>query len=106
MSDQDESEKFEKVGEIVSIFLRGESWYANLQHEGKQVRSSLKTKSKKQARLRAIRLERDILEGRRERTKRAPTIEAIADAYLANLRTEKKAKKTLSKIELVRKRIL
>jgi integrase len=97
---------YEKIGEAVSIFQRNGRWYANFQHNGKQQRKSLRTKSKKQARRKALLLEADLLSGRYERPVAAPSIEKTFDDYLAHLRAEDKAAKTLTKIELVRRRVL
>ena len=52
-----ESIKFEKIGDLVGIYQRGQKWYSNYQVEGRQRRQSLKTYSKKEARRRAVRLE-------------------------------------------------
>ena len=108
MPNQNDREEaaYEKVGDLVSIFQRGERWYANFQHLGKQERKSLRTKSKKQARRKAIQLEADLLAGRYERPVAAPSIEKAFDDYLAHLRAEDKAAKTITKIELVRRRVL
>jgi site-specific recombinase XerD len=97
---------YEKVGDVVSIFQRGGRWYANFQHDGRQQRKSLKTKSKKQARQKALVIEAQLLEGRYDRPVRAPSIESVFEEYLANLKAEGKAKKTLAKIDLVRRRLL
>lgn len=95
----------EKIGEIVSIFQRGKRWYANFQVEGNQHRRSLKTSSKKQARQLAIRLEAEILEGRFREAAKAVTIDKAVEAYLAHQRTERRAKKTIAKIELTCRRL-
>ncbi|MGE0609851.1 MAG: tyrosine-type recombinase/integrase [Pirellulales bacterium] len=95
----------EKIGEIVSIFERGERWYANFQVDGKQHRRSLKTTSKKQARQLAIRLEADILEGRHREAAKAVTIDKAVEVYLAHQRTEGRAAKTIAKIELTCRRL-
>ena len=58
------SQNYERVGDTVSIFLRGKTRYANFQHDGKQQRQSLKTGLKKRARQLAIRLEASLSEGR------------------------------------------
>ena len=44
----------EHVGEIVSIFRRGNVWWSNFQLNGQQHRQTLKTKSKKEARRKAL----------------------------------------------------
>lgn len=95
----------EKIGEIVSIFQRGQRWYANFQADGKQHRRSLKTTSKKQARQSAIRLEAEILEGRFRETAKAVTIDKAVEAYVAHQRTESRAAKTIAKIELTCRRL-
>jgi integrase len=103
---QTDSTSFEKIGDAVSIFQRGRKWYANFQFDGKQHRQSLKTTSKKQARTKAIRIDAEISVGRYAKQLKAPTIESVAVAYLSYLRTERKAKKTLQKVELVKRRLL
>ena len=85
----------ELVGEHVRIYTRGATWYANYQFDGKQRRVSLKTKSKKQARQMAIRLETKLQDGTYSRPKTAPSITSVTDGYLAYLRTERKAAKTI-----------
>lgn len=91
--------KFEKIGDHVAIFQRGERWYANYQHNGKQIRQSLKTTSKKQARTQAIQIEADLTSGRFTEQKRAPTLQVVIDRYREHLQTEGRAKKTLVKYE-------
>ncbi|HEV3343514.1 MAG TPA: site-specific integrase [Pirellulales bacterium] len=97
---------YEKIGELVSIFQRGKRWYANFQRDGEQVRQSLKTTSKKQARQKAIALEAQLIEGRYERPVKAPSIESVFHDYVENLKAEGRAKKTLSAVELVQRRVL
>ena len=53
----------EKVGDYVSIFLRGKVWYANYQKDGEQHRESLKTSNKKEALSRARKKEIELQEG-------------------------------------------
>jgi integrase/recombinase XerD len=98
--------RFEPVGEVVSIFQRGRRWYANYQVDGKQVRRSLKTTSKKEARRRAIQLEAEIIEGRYQRTPRPPALADVVDSYKQHLRTEGRAKKTLVKYDKILQRLL
>ncbi|HVX15573.1 MAG TPA: site-specific integrase [Pirellulales bacterium] len=97
---------YEKIGALVSIFQRGTRWYANFQRDGEQVRQSLKTTSKKQARQKAIALEAQLIEGRYERPVKAPPIASVFDEYVAYLIAEGRAKKTLSAVKLVRRRVL
>jgi integrase len=60
----------------------------------------------REARRRAIRLEAEILEGRHAKQVKAPTIQQVTSAYIENLRSEDKAKKTISKCLLVERRVL
>jgi site-specific recombinase XerD len=92
---------YEPVGDLVSIFRRGRTWYANFQRDGKQQRPSLKTASKKQARRKAIRLEAELLEGRYQPVPTVPTLAAVIKDYTAFLRTERRAAKTLTKYQKV-----
>ncbi|MCC6126750.1 MAG: tyrosine-type recombinase/integrase [Pirellulales bacterium] len=101
-----EREAYEQVGEYVRIFRRGNTWYANLQHEGKQHRQSLKTKSKKEARHRALRLESAVRDGGIKRPPEAPTIVQVIDAYQAFLEMEGRSPSTLAKYRPVLQRLL
>lgn len=101
-----EKQSFEAVGEIVSIFLRGKTWYANYQLDGRQHRKSLSTTSLKEARRQAIRLEADILTGRFKQHSEVATIAEAVAAYKESLRTEKRAKKTIVKYDKVLDRVL
>jgi integrase len=91
--------KYEKIGEHVAIYQRGQRWYANYQFNGKQIRQSLRTTSKKQARTKAIQIEADLTSGRFTEQKRAPSLQAVIDRYRDHLVTEGRAKKTLAKYE-------
>ena len=82
------SPHFEKVGDLVSIFQRGDVWYANFQTEGKQRRQSLKTRSKKEARRRALLIEAALIKGEYQQAARAPRLEKVNADYLAHLRTD------------------
>jgi integrase len=89
----------EKIGEYTTIFRRGERWYVNFQHDGKQHRKSLRTTSKKQAKSKAIQIEADLAEGRFTQEKRAPSVKAVIDLYRKYLQTEGRSKSTLAKYE-------
>lgn len=93
--------KYEKVGEYVSIFQRGDKWYANFQVDGQQKRQSLKTISKKEARRRALQIERDLVTGEFKSPKKAPTVEQVVTRYKAYLKGEDRAQKTLTKYKKV-----
>lgn len=97
---------YERIGDRVSIFQRGKRWYANYQCDGEQIRQSLKTTSKKQARQNALVLEGKLIEGRYERPCKAPSIEGVFSEYVSSLKAQGRAKKTLSAVELVQRRVL
>ncbi len=101
MSSDDKRDKYEPVGEFVRIFCRGKTWWVNYQHDGKQIRRTLKTRSKKQAKLEALKIEGKLQKGESVRAKRTATIDEILDAYDAYLIGEGRAKKTLSKYRAV-----
>jgi site-specific recombinase XerD len=96
----------EKVGDRVSIYLRGKTWWINYQDaDGKQVRYSLKTKSKKQAKSLAFEKENELRQGRDSSDiVIARLAEAIA-AYDAHLVSLDRAPKTLSKYRRVSQRV-
>lgn len=93
----DRSGNSERVGELVSIFLRGKVWWANFQHEGRQQRKSLGTRNKKEARKRAAKLEASIDDGSFSSQRKASTIDDTISEYLKYLETEGRAPRTMSK---------
>ena len=92
-----------RVGEHVTIFKRGRRWWAEFYSDGRQERKSLKTRSKKQARLEAGRIDMALLSGEPvERPDAAPDRVAISDTvelYLAHLRTEGRRKTTITRYD-------
>jgi integrase len=105
MENDESKNKYERVGEIVSIFLRGRRWWANYQLKGKQERQPLNTTSKKEARRKALILEGKILEGLHQRQTKPVSIGAAIDAYLTDVRIRKRADKTASKYSTVLRRV-
>jgi len=95
----------EPVGDRVRIFLRGRRWHGNYQLDGRQVRVSLKTTSKKEARRRAAGLEAELAAGRAGRPKPPAGLAVVINEYLDYLRTERRSPKTLSKYEKVCQRV-
>lgn len=95
----------EPIGDRVSMYRRGDTWYANFQFEGRQRRISLKTSSKKQARTLAIRLEADLTSGLYTEQARAPSVKSVVAAYLAALQGEGRARKTMQKMQSVTTRL-
>lgn len=95
----------EPVGGRVRIFRRGRVWYANFQHRGRQHRESLHTHSKKEARLRAARMDADLDAGRWAAAKPAATVAAAVAAYLDHLAADGRAAGTLAKYKQVLARV-
>jgi len=93
----DDDVRYEKVGEIVSIYPRNGIWQVNYQHAGKQLRKSLKTKSKKESRRRALIIEKEILAGEHKHLRRAPLIKAVVEQYIEHLQGEERSAKTIGK---------
>lgn len=92
-----DGQPYEKVGEFVAIFNRNGAWYINYQHGNRQIRRSLKTRSKKEARRRALIIEKEILAGEHKHQRRAPLIKDVVDQYVAHLRVEGRSEKTIGK---------
>jgi len=95
----------EPVGDRVRIFRRGKVWYANFQAAGKQHRPSLKTTSKKQARVRAMAIETELNKGTWKESLVAVTVADGVAAYLTYLKAEDRAPKTLTKYTKVLDRV-
>jgi hypothetical protein len=97
---------YELVGEQVRIFQRSGWWYVNFQHDGKQLRQALKTRSKKQARRLALKLEAEIMDGCYLRVAPPPPLPSVIEDYKKFLRTEGRRKQTLTKYDKVFERML
>lgn len=89
----------EKVGELVSIFKRGNAWHANYQTEGRQHRVSLKTKSKKQAIANAQQLERKLIAGDDIAVKKTVSLKEICEAFMNSKRTQGLSIATIDKYD-------
>lgn len=101
MSEVNRRDNYLPAGDRVSIFLRGKTWYANYQLNGQQVRRSLKTGSKKEAILRAQRLETELDHGVIPQTSRSEGIDGVAQEFIAFHAAEDRAAKTLVKYRAV-----
>lgn len=99
VSQPSDEQPYEKVGEIVALFIRNGVWQVNYQCGNRQVRRSLKTRSKKEARRRALLIEKEILAGEHKHLKRAPLIKDVVKQYLDHLRAEGRSHKTIAKYE-------
>jgi hypothetical protein len=97
MNNKKHIQPYELVGEFVSIFPRNDRWYAHYRHDGKPIRQSLKTNSKKEARRRALAIERDLVAGEVRRPTRAPSIAAVIGEYISHLRALRRSPKTIAK---------
>jgi hypothetical protein len=87
----------ERVGEYVTIYLRGRVWWAEFVTDRKQQRVSLDTRNKKEARRRAIRIEADLLSGKYRPQKRAPLIQDAVKADRAYVYHERRRDGTLKR---------
>jgi len=87
----------EKIGERVRILLRGDVWYANFQHNKRQIRKSLETGSKKLARSRAARLDVELTAGVWKPAVDTVPVQKVVEDYLSVLKTEERAATTLTK---------
>lgn len=105
MATNNDRNKYEQIGEHVSIFRRGQVWWINYQLNGQQSRYSLRTKSKKQARLQALKIEAQLAEGQEPRQACNASIDDVVAAYDAFLVSEERSPKTLSRYRLVFRRI-
>ncbi len=93
------------IGDVVRIFLKGPTWWANCQVNGRQRRRSLRTTSKKEARRRALLLEADILRGTLPNEGHAGSVASTIEAYRSYLKAENRASKTLVKYNGVLNRV-
>lgn len=86
-----------RVGDRVTVYRRGDWWWAEFHAEARQVRQPLKTTSQKEARRQAIQLEAALLKG----TYRSPPcrrrVAEVFAAYLDYLKTEGRADSTLKR---------
>ncbi|MCC7421866.1 MAG: site-specific integrase [Planctomycetaceae bacterium] len=87
----------EKIGERVRIFVRGSTWYANYQLNGKQYRESLKTSKKKTAEARAHALDRRLAAGESPAEVKPCSIDDAIDAYKDYLTANRRRPKTRKK---------
>ncbi len=85
-----------RIGDLVSIYQRGQTWYANYQLSGKQHRPSLRTKIKKEAISRAERLERDLQVGNTPRKLVRVAISHVYAEFLEDLKSRDRAKDTIT----------
>lgn len=94
----DDSERV-RVGDRVTIYPRGAKkiWCADFWQDGAHKKQSLKTTNKKVAVERATKLAADLIGGTFQTPPPAVTVKQAADDYIAFLRTEERAKKTVVK---------
>jgi integrase len=91
----------EKIGERVSIYLRGKTWWASYQLDRSQQRESLATASQKEARRKALVIEAELLQGKREVPPPPMSIQEVIPEYLNHLEVEGRSTKTLKKYRQV-----
>jgi len=104
MKDQDS----ERIGEKVRIYQRGDQYWANLQHRGRQLRKSLKTNNVKTARRLALAWEQEVLSGSTSTAvpTEPPTVAHVVELLLAVCASEERAQKTLEKYRSVLQRVV
>jgi integrase len=86
-----------RIGEYVTMYLRGRIWYAQYMVDRQQQRASLKTRNKKEARRRAIQIDARLIAGTCAARLKAQLVNDAADAYLAYLKTEGRSEGTLAR---------
>ena len=91
----------ERVGELVTIYLRGQTWWASYQLDRRQQRESLKTSNRKEARRKALIIDVELQQGHRAAPVPQVAIATATAEYLAHLKVEGRAPKTLVKYEKV-----
>lgn len=91
--------KVEKLNDYVGIFQRDGKWHANIQWQGKQIRRSLKTTSKKQAQLNALALARKLMEDKAPARQQRASIAEVIEAFVAWKRSEGLANRSVGKYE-------
>jgi integrase len=106
MSRTDSNPERFPAGERVSIYRRGKTWYSNLQKDGRQLRRSLKTCSKKEAILRAQRIEQEIDQDTGVTRVEPARVEQVIREYLDFAQADGRARKTLAKYRQVCDQIL
>ena len=93
------------VGEQVSIYLRGRTWCANYQQDGRQIRISLKTKIKKEALNRAGKLERDLLNGISPQRMAKMSFAQVEAEFLESAKIHGRATATISHYKTVLRKV-
>lgn len=86
-----------RVGDRVTIYKRGKSgiYHADFFHNDEHCRQSLKTRNKKTAVQRAVKLDGELIDGTFKKPPKSKTIASAIDDYLAYLKTEDRASKTI-----------
>jgi site-specific recombinase XerD len=98
----------ERIGERIRIYQRGSTYWANLQHRGRQLRKSLKTNNVKTARRLALNWEQEVLSGSTSNAvpTEPPTVVRVVELLLAVCESEGRAAKTLTKYRSVLQRVI
>lgn len=100
-----QKQQFLPVGERTAIYRRGSTWYVNYQSRGRQIRRSLKTRNKKEAMLRAQRIETEANHDPTTAPITEASVEEVIQAFLAAAEAEGRARKTLVKYRFVTQQI-
>tara|TARA_R110001592_G_scaffold361413_1_gene672017 strand:- start:27105 stop:28280 length:1176 start_codon:yes stop_codon:yes gene_type:complete len=94
--DPDKKSQKERVGERVTIHLRGRMWWCYYQLDGRQRRESLKTSNKKEARRAALLIDADLIRGVHEAQPEPASISEVVAMVLSYMEQENRAPKTLA----------
>lgn len=94
-----EPKEFLPVSDRVSIFLRGKIWQVNYQQDGKQVRASLKTSSKKEAQRKAGEIDRKLTRGENPQATPRVELSSVIEAFLKDARHRESASGTMDMYE-------
>lgn len=94
----------ERIGDRVTIFRVGNIWKARFQFDGKQQRVTLGTRSKKEARRRALMLEAELIEGKYKHAAPPVALTEVFAAYREYQVSLDRATRTLEKTDLVIRR--
>ncbi len=105
MSRTDSNPERFPAGERVSIYRRGNTWYANWQKDGRQYRRSLQTRSKKEAILRAQQIERDLDAPASAPVVHSATVRQAIEEFLRVKESEDKAASTMTKYRIMTRAI-
>ena len=93
--------EYEKIGDHVSIYLRKKFWYYYYRLNRQCYRGSLKTRSRREAFIRAHKLDQQVMRGENGAPPERISIDEAVSEYLQSLKSNNRSPKTLSKYTYV-----